>query len=226
MAMILCIWLLKPWIHSYNIKFLKDNQCNEELYKIIWARANTLPRLEGSTKISSSSEFKRYTVTLPVTDWERFSMYSQAKILKCINFTHEKYKDIRIIESPRINEDTDIIFGWTSNGIGKIYFDYDGSLVCYESEGKIKHYQCMTQDTISVKDHKGSHIAIHYRNKDYSMKFNGYPVFWTAKELHEGQSESESQSESQRSKSETWYTRPIRAMMLSDIYDLLSPFKL
>ena len=220
--MILCIWLLKPWIHSYNIKFLKDNQCNEELYKIIWSRANTLPRLEGSTKISSlksksKSEFKRYTVTLPVTDWDRFSMYSQAKILKCINFTHEKYKDIRITESPRINEDTDIIFGWTANGIGKIYFDYDGSLVCYESEGKIKHYQCMTPDTISVKDHKGSPIAVHYRNKDYSMKFNGYPVFWTAKELPSNQSKSENSSETS-----TYYTRPIRAMMLSDIYDILS----
>jgi hypothetical protein len=162
--------------------------------------------------------FKRYTVTLPVTDWERLSMYSQAKILKCINFTHDKYTDIRTIESPRINEDTDIIFGWTSNGIGKIYFDYDGSLVCYESEGKIKHYQCMTPDTINVKDHKGAHIAIHYRNKDYSIKFNGYPVFWTAKEL---QSKSQCESESQ---SETWYTRPIRAMILSDIYDLLRPF--
>lgn len=160
-------------------------------------------------------------------------MYSQAKILKCINFTHDKYKDIRLIESPRINEDTDIIFGWTSNGIGKIYFDYDGSLVCYESEGKIKHYQCITQDTISVKDHKGSPIAIHYRNKDYSMKFNGYPVFWTAKEVHSNQSkrvsvtelelEPELEPESQ-SQSETWYTRPIRAMMLSDIYDLLRSF--
>ncbi len=213
MALILGIWLLKPWINSYNLQFLKDNQCNPELYKTVEKEA-TLPRLEASTKISGQTEAKRYTVTLPIMEWDRLSKTSQAKILKCINFTHKKYREIRATEAPRIHENTDIIFGWTSNGIGKIYFDYDGSLVCYESEGKIKHYHCTDADIINVTDHKGVHIAVHYRNKDNTMKFNGYPVFWTAKELKD-------QSKDERTEGEgTWYTRPIRAMMLSDIYDI------
>jgi hypothetical protein len=206
---------LKPWIHSYNLKYLSDNACDDTLYRQIWQH-DTSARIEGSVKISTASSDKehRYTVTLPLRNFSEMPETAQAKILGLVNFTVTDYKDILSKEKENISKaadnDTDIIFGWTSKGIGKIYFDYDGSLVCYESGGKIKYYQCDTPDKIRVTDHNGKNIATHYRIKDPQLKFkfNNYPVYWIAKSKE----------------SKTWYTRPIRAMMLSDIADIFSIF--
>jgi hypothetical protein len=213
MALILCIWMLKPWIHKYNLQYLSDNECDSTLYHMLWENATGhYPRVEGSTKIiNESSKENRYTVTLLIKHWNKFTEESKDKILDLMNFTKEDFNRILSKEQENISKeaDTDIIFGWSSNGINKIYFDYDGSLVCYESKGKIKyyHFDSDNPDTITVTDASGSHIAKHYRNKNIKLKFNGYPVYWVAKGKD-------------KVKSKTWYTRPIRAMILSDLADL------
>jgi hypothetical protein len=205
---------LKPWIHSYNLKYLSDNECDSTLYRNIWQH-DTSARIEGSIKVSTKNEDKenRYTVTLPLRNFQQMPPDAQASILRLVNFPVREYEDILSKEQENISKadnDTDIIFGWTAKGIGKIYFDYDGSLVCYESAGKIKYYQCDTPDKISVTDHNGKHISTHYRIKDpkLNIKFNNYPVYWIAKSKE----------------SKTWYTRPIRAMILSDIADIFGIF--
>ena len=219
MALILCIWRLKPWIHTYNLQYLSDNECDSTLYRLLWETSTDLyPRVEGSTKITTSDkghveEEKRYTVTVLLSNWNRFTEEFKNKILELMSFTKEDYNRILSKEQENISKanDTDIIFGWSSKGINKIYFDYDGSLVCYESTGKIKYYHCDTPDTIVVKVKGEAIIATHYRNKNPKLKFNGYPVYWVAK----GDTDT-------KVKSKTWYTRPIRAMMLSDLADGIS----
>ena len=226
MALILCRPMLQIYIYNANLKYLKDNNCDDTLYKLVEYAASRagglqyLVRVEGSTKESSKEQVSdRCTVTMRLWQWDSYRKEDQDLVLSCLHFTREQLTNFIADYLPLVNTSTDIIFG-KAESAGKIYLDFckiksDSSglaLVCMESTGKIKYY-------VSTKDKGvplGTHISyssingenpvpetVHYPPQP-GQEYNGYPVYWQGEGLQ----------------SKTYYTRPKYVPWLSELYDL------
>jgi hypothetical protein len=179
--------------------------CDDTLYNLI---KRTPIRLECSIKNETDG---RYTITLLLSEWHSMNKSEQDNILHYLHFTREQLNEILTEHSAKINRDTDIIFG-VAPGIGKIYLDFDGSLVCYESTGKVKYYYASEKNpnvlNVSV-DNKV--IGQHTRVLD-KLHYRSYPVFWIGSDM--------SNQSKNLNLPLTFYVRPASAGYLTNLIDL------
>ena len=225
MALFLCRPLLKVYINNANLKYLRDNNCDDTLYKLLEyasSRATGIQyslRLEGSTKETPGKSITdRCTVTMLLEQWDSFLKEDQDLVLKYLNFTRKQLTSFLNEYAYLISQNTDIIFG-KAESIGKMYLDFgkiglkqELAIVCIESSGKIKYYLSSNDKGVP----KGTHITyaisedekipvpetVHYPG--IGQEYNRYPVSWTGEGLQ----------------SKTYYTRPKYVELLSELYDL------
>ena len=196
----MAIFLLGHIKAKIDKDFLINNNCSLNLYNAIKSHGLYATRIEGSIK-STDNLGGRYTCTMLLSEYTALNYNTQKEILKNVNFTNDRLIEILDIHSNMISNNTDIIFGTSNSNIGKIYLDFNnGSLVCYESDGKIKYYSG-NHKKLNVY-HNGIKVSTHYRIRK-NITFNNYPVYWIAK----GQD-----------KSITRYIRP-RVSLIAELID-------
>jgi hypothetical protein len=215
MALLLMEPLLVNYLDRANREMLVKHQCDLTLYELIsqanQRRAALSLKVECSTKNNTQG---RFTVTLLLKEWNGYRKADQEAILSYLGFTRKQLNEIFMAHTDKLNRNTDIIFGIAPSKIGKIYLDFDGSLVCYESSGKIKYYEqdANNQDVLIVKEKSADAKVIvtgkHSRCKE-NKTFNGYPVFWIAQDNHLNL---------------TYYVRPRYATFLTNTIDLIKMF--
>jgi hypothetical protein len=218
MALLLIEPLLVRYLNKVNITILQDNNCDPTLYNLI-KQANLKTRAALSLKVECSVKIidggkegtvkdGRYTVTLLLREWYGYSKPDKQAILAAVKFTKEQLDSILLKHDDEINRDSDIIFG-IDQAVGKIYLDFDGSLVCYESTGKIKYYTPdpeASAGSFNVKINNDI-VGTHTRNTT-DLTYNNYPVYWVG---HADQSK-------------TYYIRPWVAVYLTNLIDLSRVF--
>jgi hypothetical protein len=166
-----------------NLKLLADTNCDDTLYKLIKkARIEESIKLECSVKVTEDSvEEGRCTITLLLSDWNSVQKSDQEDILRYLNFSRSKLNYILTENADKISRDTDIIFGIASN-IGKIYLDFNGSLVCYESTNKVKYYIPDDKDpnvlNVIIKNQNQNQIIGKHKRMLNKYFYRGYPVYW------------------------------------------------
>jgi hypothetical protein len=203
MALLFAEPFASHFLNRSNIRMLKKFDCDLRLYNKLLSVSLLPLKVECSTKIyndDDKEETGRYTVTLLLREWNGFKKPAQNEVLSILGFTRQQLNEILQKHSLNITRDTDIIFGFAGD-IGKIYLDFDNGLVCYESTGKVKHYD-LTDNGFKINaEAKCEHIRVkHYET------FRGYPVYWIA------------QSQSFK----TYYVRPSYATFLTNMVDVLS----
>ncbi len=210
-ALILLAPIAEWRLNNLNLKLLSDTDCDDGLYNLIKTankRINaTALKLECSVKIKEGGNIGdgRYTVTLLLQEWNSYFKEDQDAILARLKFTRRRLREILAEHAAEINDDTDIIFG-VDGKVGKIYLDFNGSLVCYESTGKVKYYHPDPDDKNTlIVSCKGTVTGKHTRCLT-DETHRGYPVFWI------GTSESEEK---------TYYIRPKGATLLVTFIDVL-----
>ena len=155
-------------IVEISIKSIKSTKSNESI------RGN-----KGNESNESNENIKkefRYSIPIVFGEFIRYPIEKSKLILKTIYHDNNNLlKYINDLQTP-INEKTDIIFGIDcTNKIGKIYFDQEKYIICYESGGRIKKYYKKTNNIIVVYDKDKIH-GIHYRNRSI---FNN--IYWENK---------------------------------------------
>uniref|UniRef100_A0A6C0J6S6 Uncharacterized protein n=1 Tax=viral metagenome TaxID=1070528 RepID=A0A6C0J6S6_9ZZZZ len=162
-------------VNNQNLKHLKSFRCNPELYNIIkkvknnYSSSETI-RIETSKKITKDNTiiWDRYVVFILLSEWHNYTEAEQIYILDTVGFKLKHIKKILSDNKHNIKPDTDIIIG-RENTKGKIYLDFDGKLVCYESNTLInrptKTYEKSDEnnDILTVRDANRDIIGKHYR---------------------------------------------------------------
>jgi hypothetical protein len=217
-ALILLAPIAEWRLDKLNLKLLSDTGCDDVLYKLI-KTANkktnrTALKLECSVKIKKNGDKTdktdgRCTITLLLQEWNSYFKDDQDAILDRLQFSREQLNKILTDHAAKINDDTDIIFGLDGK-VGKIYLDFNGSLVCYESTNKVKYYHPDPDDKntliVTVLGEDQSVAAKHIRCLT-GETYKGYPVFWIGKKEPD---------------ETTYYIRPNGAMFLVTFVDILS----
>ena len=179
MALLLIEPLLTRYLDHLNLKLLADTNCDDTLYKLIKkARVDESIKLECSVKLTADSvEEGRCTITMLLSDWNSVKKSDQEDILRYLNFSRSKLNDILTENADNISSDTDIIFGIASK-IGKIYLDFNGSLVCYESTNKVKYYIQDDKDPNVLNVLVENKIVGQHTRILHKYFYRGYPVYW------------------------------------------------
>lgn len=174
---------------DFLINYVNYYGCNNILLKLIINSKKKLsdykiPVVEISKKYQNINNYTyisyRYTTPVLFSEFIRYDIIDQHLILKELKFTPKDL--IKFIEMlpTKINENTDIIFGIGEEGkdiIGKIYFDQEKYLMCFESNTKIKYYNKISNNKIKVIDLKtGKLHGYHVRNKNIFSN-----IYWTNK---------------------------------------------
>jgi len=183
MALLLIEPLLTRYLDTLNLKLLADTNCDDTLYKLIKkTRIEESIKLECSVKVTEDSvEEGRCTITLLLSDWNSVQKSDQEDILRYLNFSRSKLNEILTENADKISRDTDIIFGIASK-IGKIYLDFNGSLVCYESTNKVKYYIPDEKDpnvlNVIIKNQNQNQIIGQHKRMLNKYFYRGYQVYW------------------------------------------------
>lgn len=169
----LYILCLKSIIKYYN--------CDDKLLDII-SKYIPFPILELSCKYIKKDFHTyiryRYILCISFIEFMKIPIKDIHKILEILNFNKEdliKFIDI-FNKISKIDENTDIIFGLDSD-IGKIYFDNEDYMMCFETNGNIKHYTKINNNKIKVINQKGELHGFHVRSS--FIKSLKTDIYWT-----------------------------------------------
>lgn len=163
-------------INNILKKFLTDHNCDTKLFDYVLECKNNLKKeyinfippifVETSIKIGDNNQkhFGRYIITINLEEFLRYTKNEQTNIFKLVHLDINNY--IKKLHSYK--KKVDIIFGYDGNK-GKVYFDEDDKITCYESSGKIKYYvekypHIMYVYENNVQNEVGKHIRIIDKN--------------------------------------------------------------
>ena len=150
--------------------FLKEYNCNTILFDYILECKNNLKnhykyfvkpiQIETSIKFQNNKKhFGRYTVTIDMEEFLKYTNEEQKTIFNLVYLDINNFKNKLKITNKKV----DIGFGYDLNK-GKVYFDENEYIICYESSGKIKYYIQKSPDVMHVYDNNlQNYIGHHHR---------------------------------------------------------------
>lgn len=157
-------------------KFLIEHNCNTILFDYILNCKNNLKKnynyfvkpiqIETSIKFENNKKhYGRYVITLELEEFLKYNYEEQKNIFKLVHLDINYFKE----KLKTSNRYVDIIFGYDLDK-GKVYFDEDNYIICYESSGKIKYYDQKFPSVMYVYDNKnlekeiGHHVRVIDKN--------------------------------------------------------------